>query len=86
MDSMPSGSGRMIVGAKQVMRALRGEQIAKVYIAQDAQAAITSPVVTLCNQLCISVEHVETMQKLGQTCGIDVGASVAGALLQKEAE
>ena len=69
-----------IVGAKQVKRALKAEEIQTVYIAEDAEKEVTNEIAQLCNNKDIQVVYVENMRKLGDACGIDVNAAVAALI------
>lgn len=69
-----------IVGAKQVKRALKNEEIETVFIAKDAEKEITNEIAQLCNNEGIEVIYVDNMRKLGDACGIDVNAAVAALI------
>ena len=69
-----------IVGAKQVKRALKNEEIETVFIAKDAEKEITNEIAQLCNNEDIEVIYVDNMRKLGDACGIDVNAAVAALI------
>ena len=62
---------RRVVGTKQVLRA---------YVAQDADLLLTKRVVDRCYDMEIPCTQVESMEKLGRACGIDVKAAAAGLL------
>ena len=66
-----------VVGGKQVRRALNAGTAVYVFAAQDADPALTGPLVTAAQAAGIPVEQVPTMKQLGQQCGIAVGAAVA---------
>ena len=69
-----------VVGAKQTKRALRDGKAAKVYLAQDADPALTEPMEALSLENQVAVEWIPTMKDLGKACGIAVGAAVAAVL------
>lgn len=71
---------RRVVGTKQVLRALDEGKIARAYVAQDADLLLTKRVVDRCYDMDIPCTQVESMDKLGRACGIDVKAAVAGLL------
>ena len=73
-------TGKKVVGLKQLRKALRDNAVAKAFVAQDAETRITDPVLQACQDADIPVEQVPTMAQLGQACGIEVGAAVAGLL------
>ena len=62
---------RRVVGTKQVLRALDEGRVAHAYVAQDADR---------CYDMEIPCTQVESMEKLGRACGIDVKAAAAGLL------
>jgi len=74
--------GPRAVGAKQVMKALRRGDVRLVCLAKDADAFVTAPVRELAMSLKVEVIETETMEKLGQACGIEVRAAAAAALGQ----
>jgi len=69
-----------VVGAKQTRRALRDGKAARIFLAEDADPALTEPIETLSRELGVEVEWIPTMKELGVTCGIAVGAAVAAVL------
>lgn len=71
---------RRIVGTKQVLRALDEGKIARAYVAGDADLLLTKRVVDRCYAMDIPCTQVDTMEKLGRACGIDVKAAAAGLL------
>ena len=80
MQDALKDASRRIVGARQVLRALAAGRIAQVFIARDADPFVTRPVMDACGQSGVRMTEIESMSALGAACGIDVKASVAGAL------
>ena len=74
------GAARRVVGARQVLRAIAAGEVAHAWIARDADPFVTRPVVDACEKSGVRYTEIETMAQLGAACGIDVRASVAGAL------
>ena len=72
--------GPRVVGVKQTRRAIGEGRAARVYLAQDADPAITAPVEALCREQGVPVEQVAQMKELGSACGIAVGSAVAALL------
>ena len=70
----------MVVGAKQLRKALQSGRACHVYLAENADPAITEPLAALCDQFHITYVWVSTMQELGKACGIEVGAAAAAAV------
>ena len=67
----------LVVGLKQVKKALAEKRAKKVFLADDCDSALKESVEQLCKQAGIIPERVETMRKLGDECGIEVKASCA---------
>ena len=71
---------RIVVGAKQLRKALQRGRARRVFLARNADPAITEPLEALCLQYCIQYAWVSTMTDLGNACGIEVGAAAAAAV------
>ena len=71
---------RMIAGAKQLRKALVSGLAGRVYLAHDADPAITEPILALCREHAVEAVWVRSMTELGRACGIDVGAAAAAAV------
>ncbi len=65
------------IGTKQTTRAVEQGIAARVIVAGDADPRITGKIIELCAQAQVVIERVDTMEMLGETCGIDVGAAMA---------
>ena len=74
------GSRKTVVGSKQLRKALENGRAKFVYLAQNADPAITEPLVAKCERNHVSYAWVRTMQELGSACGIEVGAAAAAAV------
>ena len=74
------GSRKTVVGAKQLRKAITSGSVFRVYLAENADPAITEPLAALCEQGCVAYTWVRSMTDLGRACGIEVGASAAAAL------
>ena len=73
-------NSKMVVGSKQLRKALENGRAKFVYLAENADPAITEPIVAKCERNHVSYAGVRTMQELGSACGIDVGAAAAAAV------
>ena len=73
-------SQEKVIGVKQSRKAVREGRAQKVYLACDADPAITEPVAQSCAEAGIPVETAYTMTQLGHACRITVGASVVAVL------
>lgn len=71
---------RFVVGAKQLRKALQSGRARRVYLAEDADPAITAPLEEQCQSANIPCVWVATMRDLGSACGIEVGAAAAAAV------
>ena len=79
--SLPDAKkNHMVVGAKQLRKAVLGGRAKLVYLAEDADPAVTEPVEMLCQKHHIPVTWVPHMANLGRACGIEVGAAAAAVL------
>ena len=73
-------SQEKVIGVKQSRKAIRDGRAKRVFVACDADPAITDPVAESCQESGIPVEDGYTMAQLGHACRITVGASVVAVL------
>ncbi len=71
---------QLVVGAKQLRKALANGRARSVYLAHDADPAMTLPLEELCKKNGIPCVWVRSMQDLGSACCIEVGAAAAAAV------
>ena len=71
---------KIVVGAKQMRKALSSNKARRVYLACNADPAITEPLAALCRQNGVSYAWVKSMKDLGDATGIEVGAAAAAAV------
>ena len=71
-----------VIGVKQSRRAVRDALAQQVFLACDADPALTDPVAQQCSDAKIPVSRDFTMKELGQAAGIHVGAAVVALLKQ----
>ncbi|RDI39015.1 50S ribosomal protein L7ae-like protein [Falsibacillus pallidus] len=64
-----------IAGTKQTVKALKDRNVKEVIIADDADPMLTAKVIETAENMNVTITHVDSMRKLGRTCGIDVGAA-----------
>ena len=69
-----------VVGVRQLRKAVGRGEVCRVFLADDADPAVTEPIERLAREQEIPVTRVPAMRELGQACGISVGASAAGLL------
>ena len=64
-----------VVGVKQSRRAVRDGLALRVFLAADADPALTGPIREQCRESHVPVTEDYTMEQLGQAAGIQVGAA-----------
>ena len=74
------GRRKVVVGAKQLRKALNSGSVFRVYLAENADPAITEPLEALCKRNSVDYAWVRSMTDLGRACGIEVGAAAAAAV------
>ena len=75
------GCRKVVVGAKQLRKALQSGKVFRVYLAENADPAIVEPIEALCQQNNVDFAWVRSMTELGRICGIEVGAAAAATLI-----
>ena len=73
-------TAKRVVGIKQVKRAVLAKQAVKVFLADDADPALTESLQQICVEQGIETERVKTMSLIGKACRIAVGAACAAIL------
>ena len=71
---------KFVVGAKQLKKALKNGTARRVYLACNADPAVTEPIAALCQLNNVDIAWVRSMTDLGHACGIEVGAAAAAAV------
>ena len=71
---------KFVVGAKQLRKALKNGTAHRVYLACNADPAVTEPIAALCQLNQVDIAWVRSMTDLGHACGIEVGAAAAAAV------
>ena len=71
---------KLVVGSKQLRKALKAGSARQVYLAEDADPAITEPLAALCKENSVVVAWVSSMAELGRACGIEVGTAAAAII------
>lgn len=66
-----------VTGCKQVRRAVTEGRAGLVYLASDADPALTEPLRALCREHGVAVYDGAAMRALGRAAGIAVGAAAA---------
>ncbi len=73
-------NAKKVIGVKQTAKAVEKGTARLVYIAEDADKRVTTPLKELCGPKGIAIEMVSTMTELGKACGIEVGAAAIAVL------
>ncbi|NIK80154.1 large subunit ribosomal protein L7A [Paenibacillus castaneae] len=72
------------VGAKQTMKMLELQRAIEIYVARDADPQMKAKVVHLSERTGVPIKWIDSMEKLGETCGIDIGAAMAALVNDEE--
>ena len=70
----------LVVGAKQLKKAVKAGRVRYVFLAENADPAVTEPLAELCTANHIQITWVPSMAELGRVCGIEVGAAAAAVV------
>ena len=70
----------MVVGARQLKKAVKAGRAKYVFLAENADPAVTEPLEELCTVNHIQFTWVHSMTELGRSCGIEVGAAAAAVV------
>ena len=71
---------KIVVGSKQLKKAVAAGRARYVFLAENADPAITEPIEQMCRQSNIQITWVPTMTELGRCCGIEVGVAAAAVV------
>lgn len=71
---------KTVVGAKQLKKALLSGRAHQVFLAENADPALTEPIQAMCLDHNVNCTWVPSMTDLGHACGIDVGAAAAAVI------
>lgn len=67
---------KLIIGTKQAVKTIRLNKAHEVFIAQDAEDRVISPVIEEAARQGVPLTYVDSREELGKACGIQVAASV----------
>ena len=71
---------KIVVGSKQLKKAVTAGRARCVFLAENADPALTDPIAEMCSQQNIQITWVRSMAELGRACGIEVGAAAAAVV------
>lgn len=78
---LPDFSGaKIVVGSKQLRKCLLKGCVRSVFLAENADPAITGPLEAMCGKMNIQITWVPSMAELGSRCGIEVGTAAAAVM------
>ncbi|MED4970277.1 50S ribosomal protein L7ae-like protein [Parageobacillus toebii] len=73
-------AGKIVVGTKQTVRALKEGKALEVIVAEDADPSIIDKVMEAAKEANVPVAKVDSMKKLGKVCKIQVGAAAVAII------
>ena len=73
---------KVVVGAKQLRKALNAGRVSMVLLARNADFTLTESLEATCQENHIPFTWVPNMVELGHACGIEVGAAAAAIVNQ----
>ena len=71
---------KVVVGSKQLRKALQSGRARYVLLAENADPAITQPLEEMCGKMNIHNAWVRSMAERGKSCGIEVGAAAEAVI------
>lgn len=69
-----------VAGVRSTERAVLSGKADRVLVARDAEERVTKRLVVLCKEKGITVDVVDSMREIGESCGLKVGASCCAVL------
>ena len=73
-------NAKRVIGIKQVTKAVKNDLAKCVYIADDADDRVLSPLKELCRTKNVEMIFGSTMAELGKSCNIEVGAAAVALI------
>jgi large subunit ribosomal protein L7A len=71
---------RIVIGAKQTVKALKEGNVQELIVASDAEPKVSAKIVEVAQMLDVPITFVDSMKKLGKACGIEVGAAAVAII------
>ncbi len=75
-------AAKKVAGLKQTIKAVEQGKATLVFVAKDAEEKIRQSIAETSQSKGIPLVEVDSMNDLGQACGIQVGTAVAAILKQ----
>ncbi|MGP7819267.1 50S ribosomal protein L7ae-like protein [Niallia sp. 01092] len=73
-------ANKYVVGTKQTVKALKAGNVTEVLVAKDADPILIGKVTDTAKQVHVPIILVDSMMKLGKSCGIEVGAATVAII------
>ena len=80
MEELLRQPDKRVVGTKQVLRAIRNGNAARVFLCKDADDFLYRQVEAACEEHRIPITVMDSMEKLGKLCLIGVKTAAAALL------
>ena len=74
---MLKSAAKKAVGTKEVLRALKANEAAHVFVASDIDTFLYQKVTRACADVNVPVRKVESNKELGKACGLSIGCAAA---------
>lgn len=71
---------RIVIGTKQTVKVLKEGKVQELVVANDAEPKVTAKVIGEALLANVPVLYVDSMEKLGKACGIEVGAATVAII------
>ena len=71
---------KLVVGLKQVRKAIERDAVESLYLAQDADCELLRPIIDIAASRGIVITYVDTMRELGTACLLEVGSAACAVL------
>lgn len=73
-----------VAGIKQTRKAILNGSAVSVLLAENADPDLTEPLLSLCQERGIPVQWISSMQVLGRSCSLSVGAAAAAMIREEQ--
>ena len=75
-----SQAKKVVVGTKQTVKALKSGIAREILVARDADSILIRELSNAAEENSVPIILVESMKKLGESCGIEVGAAAVAII------
>lgn len=77
-------SKRRTVGSRETTKALLKGQLEGIFIAMNAEHRLVKPLIVAAKEQSVPIYYVDSMEKLGAACEIEVDTAIAGVLKEEK--